>query len=58
MDKTNLKEVWPRYIHKNDVYDVDKIERLNATSVNLILDNRDVLLEVPTNSFEFIKNTR
>ena len=55
MDKTNLKEVWPKYINRNDVYDVDKIESLDSRFVNLVLDNRDVLLEVPITSFECLK---
>ena len=55
MDKTNLKEVWPKYINRNDVYDVDKIESLDTRFVNLVLDNRDVLLEVPITSFECLK---
>lgn len=55
MDKTNLKEVWPKYINRHDVYDVDKIESLDSRFVNLVLDNRDVLLEVPITSFECLK---
>lgn len=55
MDKTNLKEVWPKYINRHDVYDVDKIESLDSSFVNLVLDNRDVLLEVPITSFECLK---
>ena len=55
MDKANLKEVWPKFINRNDVYDVDKIEILDTRFVNLVLDNRDVLLEVPITSFECLK---
>jgi hypothetical protein len=56
MDKTNLKEVWPRYIHRNDIYDVDRIESIDHRIVNLVLDNKDVLLEVPIDSFQCIKS--
>lgn len=55
MDKTNLNEVWPKYINRYDVYEVDKIESLDTRFVNLVLDNRDVLLEVPITSFECLK---
>ena len=56
IDKTNLKEVWPRYIHRNDIYNVDKIESIDSKLVNLVLDNEDVLLEVPVDSFQCIKS--
>lgn len=53
VDKTRLKEVWPKYLHRNDMFDIDKIEDISDTSANLVLDNGDVLLEVPKNSFTF-----
>jgi hypothetical protein len=56
IDKTNLKEVWPRYINRNDIYNVDKIESIDSRFVNLVLDNNDVLLEVPVDSFQCIKS--
>jgi len=55
MDKTKLREVWPRYLHRNDVIDVDRIESLDDKVVNLVLDDGDVLLEVPKNAFAFTK---
>lgn len=55
IDKTKLQEVWPRYITRNDIYNVDKIETIDHNRVNLVLDNSDVLLEVPTDSFQCIK---
>jgi len=51
MDKTKLREVWPRYLHRNDVINVDRIESLDDKVVNLVLDDGDVLLEVPKNAF-------
>jgi len=47
IDKTKLQEVWPKYLHRNDVFNVDKIETICEDKVNLVLDNGDVLLEVP-----------
>lgn len=55
IDKTNLKEVWPKYINRYDTYNVEKIEPIDTRFVNLVLDNRDVLLEVPITSFECLK---
>jgi len=46
IDKTKLHEVWPKYLHRNDVFNVDKIETICEDKVNLVLDNGDVLLEV------------
>jgi hypothetical protein len=51
IDKTKLHEVWPKYLHRNDVFNVDKIETICEDKVNLVLDNGDVLLEVPNKSF-------
>jgi hypothetical protein len=51
LDKTKLREVWPRYLHRNDVINVDRIESLDDKVVNLVLDDGDVLLEVPKNAF-------
>jgi hypothetical protein len=55
MDKTKLREVWPRYLHRNDVINVDRIESLDDKVVNLVLDDGDVLLEVPKNAFTITK---
>jgi hypothetical protein len=52
IDKVKLEEVWPKYINRHDIYDVDQIETISPTIVNVILNSKDVLLEVPTNSFE------
>ena len=46
IDKTKLQEVWPKYLQRNDVFNVDKIETICEDKVNLVLDNGDVLLEV------------
>ena len=51
IDKTKLQEVWPKYLQRNDVFNVDKIETICEDKVNLVLDNGDVLLEVPNKSF-------
>lgn len=51
IDKTNLQEVWPKYLYQNDIFNVDKIESICHDKVNIVLDNGDVLLEVPTKSF-------
>ena len=51
IDKTNLQEVWPKYLYQNDIFNVDKIESICDDKVNIVLDNGDVLLEVPTKSF-------
>ena len=51
IDKTKLQEVWPKYLQRNDVFNVDKIETICEDKVNLVLDNVDVLLEVPNKSF-------
>jgi hypothetical protein len=55
LDKTKLREVWPRYLHRNDVINVDRIESLDDKVVNLVLDDGDVLLEVPKNAFTITK---
>jgi hypothetical protein len=51
IEKPRLREVWPKYLHRNDIVYIDKIEQLTDESVNLILDNGDVLLEVPKTAF-------
>ena len=51
VDKTKLQEVWPKYLYRNDIFNVDKIESICDDKVNLVLANGDVLLEVPAKSF-------
>jgi hypothetical protein len=51
IDKTRLQEVWPKYLSKNDIFDIEKIESLNDMTVNLVLSDGDILLEVPKNAF-------
>jgi hypothetical protein len=55
VDKPRLKEVWSKYLSRNDTYSIDKIEDISDDVVNLVLDNGDVLLEVPRNSFKLNK---
>jgi hypothetical protein len=55
IDKTKLREVWPKYLRRNDVVCVDRIESLNDKVVNLVLDDGDVLLDVPNNVFSVTK---
>lgn len=56
VDKPRLKEVWPKYLSRNDMFNIDKIEDIGNDVVNLVLDNGDVLLEVPKNSFTYKLN--
>jgi hypothetical protein len=51
IDKTRLQEVWPKYLSKNDVFEVEKVEFISDTSVNLVLFDGDILMEVPKNAF-------
>ncbi len=51
VDKTKLPEVWRKSLYRNDIFNVDKIESICDDKVNLVLDNGDVLLEVPAKSF-------
>lgn len=51
IDKTRLQEVWPKYLSKNDILDVEKVEFINDASVNLVLSDGDILLEVPKTAF-------
>lgn len=53
VDKPRLNEVWPKYLSRNDMFSIDKIEDIGNDVVNLVLDNGDVLLEVPKNSFTY-----
>lgn len=53
IDKTRLREVWPKYLLRNDVFNINRIEEISDTNVNLVLDDGDVLLEVPRNSFRY-----
>lgn len=55
IDKTKLREVWPKYLRRNDVVRVDRIESLNDKIANLVLDDGDVLLDVPNNVFSVTK---
>jgi hypothetical protein len=34
IDKTKLHEVWPKYLHRNDVFNVDKIETICGLTFN------------------------
>lgn len=51
IDKTRLQEVWPKYLSKNDIFDVEKVEFISDASVNLVLSDGDILLEVPKTAF-------
>ena len=51
IDKTRLQEVWPKYLSKNDVFEVEKVEFISDDSVNLVLFDGDILMEVPKNAF-------
>jgi hypothetical protein len=51
IDKTRLQEVWPKYLSKNDVFEVEKVEFISDASVNLVLSDGDILMEVPKNAF-------
>lgn len=51
IDKTRLCEVWPKYLTRNDTFNINKIEDISDANVNIVLDDGDVLLEVPKNSF-------
>ena len=55
MDKTRLQEVWPKYLSRNDIFDVEKIEFITDESVNLVLSDGDILLEVPKNIFTVVR---
>ena len=55
IDKTKLREVWPKYLRRNDIVRVDRIESLNDSVVNLVLDDGDVLLDVPKNAFSITR---
>jgi hypothetical protein len=55
LDVPRLEEVWPKFVYKNDVFKVDKIEQLDDKHVNLVLDSGDVLLYVPSDSYQFIE---
>jgi hypothetical protein len=51
IDKTRLQEVWPKYLSKNDIFEVEKVEFISDASVNLVLFDGDILMEVPKNAF-------
>ena len=51
IDKTRLQEVWPKYLSKNDIFEVEKVEFISDDSVNLVLSDGDILMEVPKNAF-------
>ena len=51
IDKTRLQEVWPKYLSKNDIFEVEKVEFISDDSVNLVLSDGDILLEVPKTAF-------
>lgn len=50
-----LEEVWPKYVFKNQTFNVDQIEDITDASVNVVLVSGEVLLEVPKNSFQTFK---
>lgn len=52
VEKPRLNEAWPKYLNKHDTVSIEKIEPLDNTVVNLVLDNGDVFLEVPSDAFE------
>lgn len=54
MEKPSLNETWPKYLRRYDELSVDRIEDLNSGIVNLVLDNGDVLLEIPVNMFSVV----
>ena len=56
MDVPRLHEVWPKYLARHDMFNIDQVEEIGGEVVNLVLDNGDVLLEVPKNSFAYTKN--
>lgn len=50
--KSKLDETWDREFHKWSTINVERIEDLGNNTVNLILDNDDVILNVKKNTFE------
>ena len=55
VDKTRLQEVWPKYLSRNDIFDVEKIESITDESVNLVLSDGDIFLEVPKTVFTIVR---
>ena len=52
LDKPRLGEIWPKYLFQYDEYDISQVETLSESFANLVLENGDVLLEVPIGSFQ------
>lgn len=47
-----LGEIHPKYLVRHNIYRIDSVEILNDKVANVVLDDGNVLLEVPTDSFE------
>lgn len=57
VEKPRLREVWPKYLYRHDIYQIDKIEDIGDNMANIVLESGDVFLEVPMNSFSIMSKT-
>jgi hypothetical protein len=53
-ENPRLGDAFSKCLSKNDIVYIDNIEILDNSYANLVLDNGDELLEVPTNAFEVL----
>ena len=54
IEKTRINEIWPKYLQRNDILRVDKIESVSKDTVNLVLDDGDTLLNVPNTVYSVL----
>lgn len=52
LDKPRLKEVWPVSYNRYQVFNITQLEEIDDTHVNVVLDNGDVILEVPKTCYQ------
>jgi hypothetical protein len=59
IEKRNLHETWERCFFRNDVLcGVEKIESITSDTDNLVLENGDVVLNVPRVKYEVIQEKK
>lgn len=56
LDKPRLQEVWSRVYREHQCYAVEQIEKTSDKYSNLVLDDGDIILQVPVSAYEICEN--
>jgi len=54
LERARLGDIDPKFLFRNDILNVEKIEDIGYNRANIVLDNDDVLLEIPIDTFQCV----